>query len=325
MPCFGQGNIDNLVQLAMDYHDIGEYETAIGIYHEALRIDPKSTLVNYELAMTYVYLGNYEKAIKHSDIVIKQKKDNVLLAHITKGSALSNLGKTKQAIKTFNDAIKKFGDNYLVYFNLGITYFNTHDNKNAETAFINAITNNPNHNSSHITLAFTEMRLNNRVQAILSLYYFLLLEPSSARSETAYFLLKEQLVGSVQKDEHDPNKINIMIDSQTFDSEFGTAELMLAMLEATNSIEENKNKTPEELFIENTKSFFMMLGELRENNKKENIWWNFYIPFFYELAKSEYIDVFCHYISISSNNNAVEWLKTNDDKFENFINWITEK
>ncbi|MCL2101892.1 MAG: hypothetical protein FWH22_09310, partial [Fibromonadales bacterium] len=109
-------------------------------------------------------------------------------------------------------------------------------------------------------------------------------------------------------------------------SEFSAAEMMLAMLEASNSLEKNKDKTPEELFVNNSESFFSTLGVLKENGKKKsNIWWDFYIPFFYDLAKSEYIDVFCYYISISSNEKAIEWLETNDDRFEDFGKWIKEK
>jgi len=115
-----------------------------------------------------------------------------------------------------------------------------------------------------------------------------------------------------------------LLDPRKMDSEFSAAEVMLAMLEASNFLEENKDKTPEELFIDNTKSFFMVLGELSENEKKTNIWWDFYVPFFYNLAKSEYMDVFCYYISVFSNENAREWLKKNSKKLESFGKWINK-
>ena len=69
MSLFGQNKIDSLVQVSIQHHDSGEYEKAIEVYNAALKIDPKSTLVNYELAMTYMYAGDYEKSIKHSVVV----------------------------------------------------------------------------------------------------------------------------------------------------------------------------------------------------------------------------------------------------------------
>ena len=324
--CFGQSKIDSLVQVGIQYHDKGEYAKAIKVYNEALKIDPKSTLINYELSLSYMYSGDNEKAIKHSDFVIKQKKDHLLPSYVTKGSSLSNLGKTKEAIKVFKEGITKFGDDYLLHFNLGITYSKMQDNKNAGLAFINAIMNNPNHKSSHYGLAITKYQQDERVQSLLSLYYFLLLEPSSKRAETAYRLIKEQLGGNVKKDENNPMNINVFLDPKRMESEFSAAEVMIAMLEASNSLEENKDKSKEELFVDNTKSFFMVLGELKENDKKKsNIWWDFYVPFFYDLAKSEFIDVFCYCISISSSEKAREWLKKNDEKLENFGKWIKEK
>ena len=322
---FGQNNkIDSLIRIGIQHHDDGEYQKAIEIYNAALKIDPKSTLANYELSMTYMYAGDYEKSIKYSNIVIKQKDKHLLPAYIVKGSSLDNLGKTKQSIKLFNKAIAEFGDHYLLHYNLGVNYSKMQDYKNSESAYINAIMANHDHASSHFGLALTKSNQDQRVQSLLGLYYFLLIEPSSERAKTAYKLLKEQLGGSVQKDENNPKNINVLINSQRMESEFGAAEIMLAMLEASNSLDENKGKTPDELFIENTKSFFTVLGELNEKEKKTNIWWDFYVPLLYELAKSEYMDVFCYYISISSNEKATEWLETNNEKLENFAKWLNE-
>jgi len=325
--CFGQDKLDSLVQVGIKYHDNGEFDKAIDTYKQALKINPKSTLVNYEISMSYLNAGDNKNALKHSDIVLKQKQNNILLAYIVKGSALDNLGKTKQSIELFNKAIQEVGGHYLLYYNLGVDYSKIGDRKNAEIAFVNAIQNKPDHKSSHYGLALLEYQNDNRVKSLLSLYYFLMLEPNSKRSETAYNLLKKQLGGNVQKDNSNPMNINVFVNPKSVDSEFGAADMMIAMLEASNSLEENKDKTADELFIENTKSFFTVLGELYDNDNKgkDNLWWNFYVPFFYNLAKSDYMDVFCYYISSSSNDKAIEWLQTNKDKLDNFAKWINER
>jgi len=321
--CFGQDKIDSLVQVGIQYHEMGVYGKAIEVYNEALKIDPKSTLANYEIALSYMYYGNYEKAIKHCDIVIKQKKESLLPAYITKGSALSDLGKIKQAIKVFKEGISKFGSYYLLHFNIGITYSKIRDTKNAEQAFMTAITDKSSHASSHYALAITEIQQNLRVQSLMCLYYFLLLEPSSKRAEKAYALLKEQLVGNVKQDKDNPMKVNVFLNAKSMGSEFSAEETVLSMLGASNFLEKNRDKTPDELFIENTKSFFSVLG-VSEKKKKSNIWWNLYIPFFNKLAKSEYMDVFCYYISVSSNEKARDWIEANSEKVEKFEQWISE-
>jgi len=320
--CFGQDKIDNLVQIGVQYHDKGEYEKAIEVYVEALKIDPQSMLVHGELAMTYLYSGENEKAIEHCDIILAQHKDD-LHAYITKGSALSNLGKTAQSIQLFEETITKFGGDYLLYYNLGVTYSKIQDFDNAETAFIHAITDNTNHASSHYSLAMIKAQQNQRAESVLSLYYFLLLEHSSWRAELAYNLLREQLAGNVQFDD-DTMNIHVNLDSQRAYSELSTAaEIILATIEASNLYEETKYKTPEELFVTNSTSFFVALGEYGERYEQSGFWWDCYVSFFYHLAKSAYMDVFCHYISVSSNEKAIEWLEANDKKLSAFKQWVT--
>jgi len=320
MSCLGQDRIDSLVRLGIQFHDDGEFEKAIAVYKEALRIDPKSTIVNYEISMTYRQSGESRKAIRHSNIVIRQKKEDLLLAYISKGSALCDMGKTKKAIKLYKKAIAKYGADHLIYYNLGVSYLRLKDYKNAELAYINEITTNPTHKSSHHGLAVLKSIQHQKVQSLLSLYFFLLLEPASMRAEIAYTLLKQQLEGNFQKDDEN-NEIKNPLNEE---SEFAPVELMLEMIKMSNSLEINKDKTPEELFIDNTKAFFLVLGELSEVEKKDNIWWNFYVPFFYDLAQSEYLDVFCYFISISSNKKAKEWIESNDERFNAFMNWLND-
>ncbi len=322
--CFGQDKVDSLVQIGIQYHDNGEYNKAIDTYRQALKISPESTLVNYEISLSYLYAGDNKNAIKYSDFVLKKNQDHILLAYIAKGSALDNLGKTKESIKLFGKALRKCGDDYLLYYNIGIDYSKINDTKNAEDAFIKAIRNKSDHNSSHYALGLLESQNHNRVQSLLSLYYFLMLEPSSERSKTAYALLKKQFGGNVQKDNNNPMNINVFLNAKNIGSEFGSADTMIAMLEASNVMEENKDKTPEELFINNTKSFFTTLGELSKNapKGKDSLWWKFYVPLFYNLAKSEYMEVFCYYISISSNDKAKEWLDANNEKLKKFAEWL---
>lgn len=106
LPLSAQTNIEELVKEGVQLYDNGDYNKAIEVYKKALELEPKSTLANYELALTYFTTGNYEKAIEHSDIVLKQKSDYIIQAYITKGSALDQLGKTKESIKLFEKAIK---------------------------------------------------------------------------------------------------------------------------------------------------------------------------------------------------------------------------
>ena len=317
---FGQSEIGNLVKEGAGYHDQGEYDKAIKAYKKALKIDSKSSLVNYELALTYFKKGDYTKVITFSDNVLREKGEFMLQAYLTKGSALDLLEKTDESIKMFEKAIKKSEPHYLLYYNLALNYFNLHDYENAESNVIKAIEINSAHPTSHLLLANIHNNQNHTVQTLLAAHYFLLLEPNSQRSKSAFEMLEDNFGGNVSKDAEKPNTINIML-SLNRDSEFSAAELMVSMLVASNSLEENKDKSEFELFEENTTSFFKIIGELKDK-KSEGLWWDFYAPFFSELAESDHMEAYCHYIRESTHENSQSWIAGNLPKLASFSNWL---
>lgn len=321
---YSQISVDSLVEVGIQYHDNGEFVQAIETYKTALEIEPNSPLVNYEIALTYMYSGDYQNAIKHSDKVIKRNDKYLLQAYLVKGSCLDYLGKTKESIKLFKKGIKKFGDDHLLYYNLGYNYYNIKEFDKAEEAFIKAINTKANHASSHLFLGYLMYEKNQRVQSLLSLHFFLLLEPNSERSQNAYNLLQSQLSGGVERNQEEPGKIDIFLSPDQLKSEFGTIDMMITILEASKSLEENEGKSDDQLFIENTTSFFKILGE---HKTKENtgFWWDFYVPFFYLIAESEHIDTYCYYISQSTKETAADWLKENEKRVTDFAKWLSEE
>jgi len=321
---YSQISVDSLVEVGIQYHDNGEFVQAIETYKTALEIEPNSPLVNYEIALTYMYSGDYQNAIKHSDKVIKRNDKYLLQAYLVKGSCLDYLGKTKESIKLFKKGIKKFGDDHLLYYNLGYNYYNIKEFDKAEKAFIKAINTKANHASSHLFLGYLMYEKKQRVQSLLSLHFFLLLEPNSERSQNAYNLLQSQLSGGVERNQEEPGKIDIFLSPDQLKSEFGTIDVMITILEASKSLEENEGKSDDQMFIENTTSFFKILGE---HKTKENtgFWWDFYVPFFYLIAESEHIDTYCYYISQSTKETAVDWLKENEKRVTDFAKWLSEE
>ncbi|HOS58149.1 MAG TPA: tetratricopeptide repeat protein [Bacteroidales bacterium] len=321
---YSQISVDSLVEVGIQYHDNGEFVQAIETYKTALEIEPNSPLVNYEIALTYMYSGDYQNAIKHSDKVIKRNDKYLLQAYLVKGSCLDYLGKTKESIKLFKKGIKKFGDDHLLYYNLGYNYYNIKEFDKAEKAFIKAINTKANHASSHLFLGYLMYEKKQRVQSLLSLHFFLLLEPNSERSQNAYNLLQSQLSGGVERNQEEPGKIDIFLSPDQLKSEFGTIDVMITILEASKSLEENEGKSDDQMFIENTTSFFKILGE---HKTKENagFWWDFYVPFFYLIAESEHIDTYCYYISQSTKETAADWLKENEKRVTDFAKWLSEE
>lgn len=317
-------NINTYIEEGIAHHDNGEYDKALEAYSKALVLDPQSTVVNYEMALSYFHKKDYKNAIARADIVLDKKGDNMMNAFLIKGSALDMLGDVKESIKLFQKAIKKYPDDYLLYYNLALNYYKLREMDKAEENVIKAIEKNPNHSSSHWMLANIQDANGNKIQSLLANHYFLFLEPDSSRSLEAYNLLRENFGGNVTQDKDKPNTINVSVMMGGDDDDpFSVASLMLGLMGASNLLPENSDKTQEELFVENTDSFFKILGELKKKNQT-GLYWDFYVPFFYDLANSDYLETYCMFISQIGNENAVSWLEANVDKLEAFDAWLKE-
>jgi len=318
---YGQNKfLEDIVSQGTQLHDEGKYDEAIEKYKEALKIDPNSTIANYEMSFTYFTTEKWEEAIIYSQKVIKLKGNNQHEAFIVLGNSLDMLGNSEKAIKTYEQALKKFPKSNLLNYNLALSLYNQGDLKKAEKAAINAILAKPTHGSSHLLLSAIMKKRGERVKSILPIYYFLMIEPKSKRSNSNYMTLTTKLgVGVVQKDE---KNINITIPSlKGTDSEFGAVEIMVSMLAASKYLEENMGKSEMQLFIDTNKSLFSVLNELKRKNK--GFWWDFYVTKLYALVESNNIEAFSYHISQSANNNDVaKWISENASKMKNLMDWL---
>ena len=320
--CNAQDKIDVLLKEGIQYHDQGEFEKAIQSYKKALKLEPNSTLINYEIAMSSFSMGDYESAIKYSDAVLARKSEHMILAYVTKGSSLDVLGKTKESIKLLQKAIKKEGAHYLLCYNLALNYFKMGELDSSETYAIKAIQDKSSHPTSHLLLATLHDKQGNSVKTLLAAHYFLFLEPNTGRSQEAYKMIRNLFTKNVS--ENEDGSINLIVPSMGNQVDnFSTGELSISMIQASNSLEENKDKTDNELFFENTESIFKILGEL-DDKSEESIWWTFYVDFFYTLAESKHLRTYCNYISQSSDPLAIEWLEENRAQLIEFDNWVNK-
>jgi tetratricopeptide (TPR) repeat protein len=321
---FGQNDkIKELVSQGTSLHDEGKYDDAIAKYKAALDIDDNSSLANYELSYTYMTIKKYDDAIKYSKKVVAQNSAHQQLGYIVWGTSLDMKGYPKEAIKAYEEGLMKFPYSNLLNYNLALTAYNIGDYEKARPAVQNAILAKPEHGSSHLLLANIMIKNGERVKALLSFYYFLLLEPSSKRSLANLNILKSMLNLGVEK--QSGNKINVTIPSLTLkDSAFGAAEMMVSLSGVARYEKENKGKSENVFFAETNKNLFSVLGELKKDNK--NIWWDLYVTKFNDLVESGNCEAFSYYISQSTNSVEVNnWITNNPDKMQSFKGWMKKQ
>jgi len=120
---FAQKSEQTLIEEGIELHDKGQYQDAIKKYSEALKINPKSTIATYEMALSYLKLKKYKDASKYSSIVINSNDKSLSVgAYCVKSEALAEMGDVDKAIDWLKEGLAKNGDDYLLHFNLAINY-----------------------------------------------------------------------------------------------------------------------------------------------------------------------------------------------------------
>lgn len=316
---FGQEEIETIVKAGIELHEAGKYEEAVEKYKEALKIDKQSSLVNYEIGYAYFAMKEYKKSIKYLDKVIKKNDGFLKEAYTVKGSCVDLLGKPKEAIEVYNKAIEKFPDDYLLYFNTALTQYNSNDLAGAENNLINAIYLKPTHPTSNYLLGVIKADQGRKIESFLALNFFLLIEPNSGRSKDALVLLRKTMGAGVTQKEDKNIEINLNLTEEKDD--FSAANMMLSLMAASSMIEENKDKTPQELFYENTNSIFEMLSE--DKKDKEGLWWDLYVDFYSKLVTSKNTEAYCYFISQSNGEAEAKWIDEHQTEMKQFIDWLS--
>lgn len=313
-------SIQDRIDQGVNLHEEGNYKEAIQVYESILKEDSKNPTANYELALTYSSVKEYEKAIKHCDVVIKSKSELSHLAYLIKGACEDYLGKPEKAIKTFEQGIKLNPDNHQLYYSLALTSYNLRKFDNAESALIRGIKVNPYHSSSHMLLGYLKSDQKERSISLLALFYFLILEPTGNRADQVFKLIEKQQKQNIRRE--DSKNITININSNFDKNDFGTAEMMLSLSEAAKTTEVNENKSEFEIFSNSNASFFKILGEQRKN--KKGFYWDFYVDFFYELVQDKPMyEAFSNQIYQSKNDSDnKEWLTANSIQIEKLYFWL---
>ncbi|SMO79702.1 Tetratricopeptide repeat-containing protein [Saccharicrinis carchari] len=326
---FGQlfsqsSDFETILTRGISDYETGRYENALSWFTQAFKLKRESNKACYYLSLAHLALENNEEAATYSAKVIKRGGKYSEDAYLVNATVWANLGRNKKARRIYNQALKKYPTNYLIYYNLA---FSLHNDKNFEKAQEYAtmsIELHPAHASSHLLLAYIMYAQGERVQSMLPLYYFLLLEPESDRSKAAYELLTNLWnQGIRQKGQRD---IQLVAAGFHYD-DFAQTELSISLIKAAKNIQNERNEAPTSRnnllveFAQNNNAFFTILEEASDN--KDGFWWDFYVNFFSKLKKNNLNEPFSYYISASRyNDDVLLWMSANMAQFKRFTSWM---
>ncbi len=326
-----EDEVKTLVRQGVELHEKGDYQAAIQSYEQALQLDKKSDLALYEIAYSYYALKDYKQTLKYVNKVIKMNKGSLQEAYLIKGSTLDDMGNPKKAIDTYLEAIDHFPEQYLLHYNLGLTYYKQGEFSAAESALQEGILANPAHPSGHYLLGSLKFEQGQRVPSLLAIYFFLMLEPNTARSDEALALIAKQMRQGVNR--KDDKTLEIILNAGK-DNEFSGVDLMISMMEVSQGIVQDAQpeiekelggpveitKSEEELFYDQMESIVGMLAELQE--EKTGFYWELYVPMFAQLKEAGHLETFSYYITQAKGKSVTNWIDTHKSEMEALFEWF---
>ena len=312
-----------LMKEGIALHDRGDYDGAIAKYEEVLRENPDNDSTLYELGLSYRMKKDYRKSLDVAYKAAQYKSNSLTLIYVLIGNDLDDLGESKKAIEVFERGIKLKPDAELLYFNLAITYNRLNKPEEARKYLKKELFVNPNHPTSHLALAQLFHKAKYKTPALFAVMRFLVVEPKSRRAASAYRMFSEFMGAGVSQGKSE-NEINIFVETggNKDEGDFEAMQFALALTKAADGMEKGKNKSEVERLVDQLNTQLAIVSEMEAKGDKSKFTWRYYIPYFVELKKRNYVEPFTYYISQSSEMNGIaEWLQANSGRVNEFLAW----
>lgn len=319
--------VQELIREGIKLHDKKLYPAAVERYKEAIKLDKSSAVAFYELAYTYAVMGERKKAIKMANKVLKLEGGPADQAYMLKANLLDDMGKSAKALATYQTALKAYPDNYLMHFNYGVSLFRTNRLEEAELALLKGAQLNPAHPSGHYLLGLMKAENDQAAQAVMALYYFLLIEPEGKRAQNAHQILMASLKGNVTEGED--GNFNITLNSTSLDGIFSPANSVISLLGLAVDKVDDETEVEMTEAQKNATKFKTVLGTLTELEAEnpspaEQIWLDLYVDFYHRLLEEEtHLETASNLVQLQGEDETVaEWLLAHQLEVKRLQNFV---
>jgi tetratricopeptide (TPR) repeat protein len=172
----------------------GDYANAVLILNRCLEKEPTNTSIGKDLALSYFYVQNNEKALEIIKPVLESKDADDQCFLIT-GNIYKQLNKSKESEKIFKKGIKLFPERGALYNELGEVQIAANNNKDAIKSWEKGIELDPSYSKNYYNAARFYFASNNNVWCVLYGEIFLNMEPNNPKA----IQLKKVIVESYKR------------------------------------------------------------------------------------------------------------------------------
>lgn len=259
---------------------------------------------NYKTALDLVNNNKAAEGIPYLEKVIKTNSNYTNAAYSLLGSIYDKSNQPQKAIAIYTDGLKVFPQDQNLNFNLGIAYFRDKQYAAAEQSAIAAIKIDPKHANSQRLYGLVTFHQNKRVNALLALCNFLLLDPNGEKSDEAITNMQSILKGGVLKADGAASKPSV-----------ADAKLN-AIISASVASGKAKNFNGDALLEYQLKAIFTQVGQSSAAKPNKNFFDTFFAEYFYKLVQSGNLPLFVKMMNTKKMDPALStWVGSSEHKY----------
>ncbi len=253
---------------------------------------------------------------------------------IERGIKLYNSEEYERALKVFEDAEEKYGENDYVFYQKANIHLKLENYENAISEVQLGLKFNLNNIDLHLLLGEIYFNNENKKKSMMCFYYYLLLNPDKKQSSEVYtkilnFYIRENYKDIINSIKNKPQSITYSFNSydprnssqylDTRDQVQAFDDILKLFFESQIDV-----NSLDAFFLNNTIELINTFEyvAIKVDQTEPDIVNNIYINLFKDMVKDNQIDTFCYYISQTTSDCAAEWLNENPFRIEEFIVWL---
>jgi antitoxin component YwqK of YwqJK toxin-antitoxin module/Tfp pilus assembly protein PilF len=299
-----------LIQKANELHDNGNYAEAIELLGNVSVCDNAYPWACYEMALSFYYSGEIEKALGKCKEAEYLHYDHPFLYSLM-GSIFDDLGKPAEGVQILDQAIKKWPYNQNVMYNLSVCYINSGKPDIAERILKKCLTIYPYHTRSHLALARANYAMGRIAESYLGFNMAILITPS---------------VNNIREFENAINgRINITPRGYLYPYPTGSDEKKWDearwLLQSELAFHDDFD-FPYSLNFTVTRQSYILFKILAYDRSDTSFYNRFYVRLFSEILNSGQYETYLNYsMKNTGNQSADAWIQNNSGKITAFISW----
>ncbi len=314
----------NKAKEAIELMDAGQIEESVALLEECKKLDPTEHTYPYEIAYAHVIQKEYKSAVK---ILQKVKKYEGINSQVYQmlGNCYSYLGNPKKAIKEYEAGMKKFPNAGNLHLEKGNIFLMQEDYNKAVMNYKNGIAAEPMYPSNYYRLALLYLSSDNKLNGLIYGELFLNIERTTARTQEISELLYQTYESSISFGEKEGSVTLDFCEITLFadDLKKGNFDLPLCAPFGKNFVLATIGQSEVSLqSVSQMRSKFIEF--FFEGDEKE--YPNVLFDYHQKMIEAGVFEAYNHYVlQIGAPNEFEQWLKNNEEQYDAFVEWYTQK